>query len=179
MARDWPVTVTIDAHGGDMVRVRPRDIGTDRTHLLVRTGPLVVYCLDGQAVESVAAAWALAHASSARLLPRESTAPPRRPGDPVASAAADSVLEGPQRCDVIAPRPGQPFLVVTCDWLTVRVHDLPALETHARAWTTACAIGARFLRTPPPPFNQLLRTARDLELARQHRAPEAPRIRTR
>src|SRR5579885_2698370 len=171
MAKEWPVSVALDAHGTDMTRVRPRDTGRDRAHLMVRTGPLVVYCLDGPAVTSVAAAWALAHASSAHLLPHTSSAPGRTPSDPIASAATDAVLEGQQRWDVVAPRPGQPFALVTSDWLTVRVHDLPALETHTRAWSIACAVGARFLKTPPAPFGQLLSTARDLEVARQHRLP--------
>ena len=53
----------------------------------------------------------------------------------------------------------------------MRVHDLPALETHTRTWAVACAVGARFLRTAPTPFNQLLANARDLEFARQAALP--------
>lgn len=171
MATDWPLALTLDARGSDMIRVRPRGTANARPHLMVRTGPLVVYCLDGPAVTSVAAAWALAHASSAHLLPQRPGAPAGDPFAPIASAAGDAVLEGRQRWDVIAPRPGQPFALVTSDWLTIRVHDLPALETHTRAWATACALGSRFLKTAPAPFGQLLRTARDLEVARQHRSP--------
>lgn len=167
MTDEWPLHLMIDAAGSDEVRVRPRHVGMARPHVVVRTGPLVTYCVDGAAITSAAAAWALAHASSARLLPHAASLR-RPPHDHVAAAASDIVLEGRQRWDVVAPRPGQPYTLVTCDSLTVRVHDLAALETHTRAWSIACALGARFLPTPPPAFGRLLDNARDIQVAREH-----------
>jgi hypothetical protein len=142
----------------------------------VRTGPLLVYCLDGAAVASIAAAWAQAQASSAHLLPMQPRAPRRStaarraspipPGD--AYPAADVVAEGHQRWDVLAPRPGQRYTVVTTDWLTVRVHDLPALQTYTQAWAGACALGMRVMPKPPPRFDYLLRDAFGREAFQQY-----------
>lgn len=171
MTNTWPLRITIDASGSGDIRVRPRDVGLARPHVVVRTGPLAIYCLDGPAVTSAAAAWALAHASSARLLPHTAAAdrPERRPA--IAAAASDIVLEGRQRWDVVPPRPGQPYTLVSCDTLSVRVHDVAGLEAHTRGWAMACALGARCFKTPPPPFGRLLDNARDIQVAREHHMP--------
>lgn len=179
MADTWPLQLTINAAGSDAVRVRARHIGLARPHVSVRTGPLVMYCVDGPAVTSMAAAWALAHASSAQLLPHAVTLRRPSPQQSIAAAASDIVLEGRQRWDVVAPRPGQPHALVSCGPLTVRVHDLAALEAHTRAWAVACALGARHLHTPPPAFGRLLDSARDIQVAREHHVPPPGHTHTR
>ena len=173
VTRDWSLQLVVDARGEENAgRVAVNGtVGTGR-HLAVRTGPVLIRCLDGASVTSTAAAWAMAHATSAHLLsPRAAAVESAAARVGVAAPAGDVALDGPQRWDVSPPRPGQPFLTLTSDWLIVRVHDLPALETHTRTWAAACAVGARVLRTRPVPFNQLLSNARDLELARQAALP--------
>ena len=137
MSEPWPLQLVIDARHTDRVRVRPQRFGTGpQVHLAVRTGPMIVYCLDSAAVSSIAAAWAQAHASSVHLLPT-TTPDPRRAASSTPGSAwpvGDVVTEGPQRWDVSAPRPGQAFTTVTTDWLTVRVHDREALQTYTHAW---------------------------------------------
>jgi hypothetical protein len=173
MLEPWRMQLSIDAHDLDTIRVRPRRFDTGpQMHLTVRTGPLVVYCLDGAAVGSIAAAWAQAQACSADLLPTQPVKPrPVKAATPRGEAwpAGEVVAEGHQRWDVIAPRPGQPFTVVTSNWLTVRVHDRPALHAYTHAWAGACALGQRVMANPPPTFDQLLRDAFDTELAHQYR----------
>lgn len=173
VTRDWSLQMVVDARGEQNTgRVAVNGTVVAGRHLAVRTGPVLIRCLDGASVTSTAAAWAMAHATSAHLLPARPGAPETMaPGVGVAAPAGDVALDGPQRWDVCPPRPGQPFLTLTSDWLVVRVHDLPALETHTRTWALACAVGARVLRTAPVPFNQLLSNARDLELARQAALP--------
>jgi hypothetical protein len=128
-----------------------------------------MYCVDGAAVTSIAAAWAVAHASSAHLLPFASTrTDPPRPGVGVAAPVSDIAVEGHQRWDVIAPHGQQKYTQVASDWLSIRVHDIPALETYTQAWATACALGQKTLRTAPVPFDRLLGNARDGELTRRY-----------
>jgi hypothetical protein len=145
---------------------------------------LLVYCLDSKAVTSIAAAWAQAQASSAHLLPVTSARQqptgsarrdhPSRRGH--AFAASDVVAEGNQRWDVTAPTPNQNFAVVVTDWLTVRVHDRAALETHTHAWAGAVALAARCMPGVTANFDQLLRDAFDRELAYRYRdEPASPR----
>jgi hypothetical protein len=169
MASSWELQLTIDAHSGDDFRVRPRQTHPEgAAHLTVRVGPLLIYCLDGAAVTSMAAAWAQAHASTAHLLPlRGSKRPPARP-EGVVVPVAEVVADGSQRWDITAPRPGQPFATVTSKWLTVRVHDLPALQTHVHAWATACDLGQRLLPTPPLTFDRLLTNAQMVHTAHEY-----------
>ncbi len=170
MPRSWDLRLAIDARDSDACRVRARPASDGHAAIAVRTGPVTVYCLDGSAVTSIAAAWALAYANSAHLLPVAATAR-RHDGPPqhgVAAPVGDVAVEGHQRWDVVAPRPGQPFAVVASEWLSVRVHDVPALETYARAWATACALGARILQTAPLPFDRLVGNAHDVELAHRY-----------
>jgi hypothetical protein len=171
MDEPWQMQLTIDAHDIDTVRVRPTRFGTGpQVFLSVRTGPLNIFCLDGAAVASIAAAWAQAQASSADMLPMQPVTPRHPAKRPlgVAWPAADVVAEGHQRWDVVAPRPGQPYTVVTSNWLTVRVHDLPALQTYTQAWAGACALGLRVMPKPPPTYDRLLRDAFGKELAHQY-----------
>jgi hypothetical protein len=187
MSDPWPMQLVIDARDMDTIRVRPRrfDVGP-QVHLTVRTGPLLVYCLDGKAVQSIAAAWAQAQASSAHLLPAHSKLPrpaarshrDRSPRPGHAFAASDVVAEGYQRWDVTAPTPSQQFTVVTTDWLTVRVHDRPALETYTQAWAGACALAQNTMVHPVPTFDRLLRDAFDRELAHRSRDDTPPARRT-
>lgn len=170
MVQPWAMQLSVDAHDLDTIRVRLRRFDTGpQVHIKVRTGPLLVYCLDGAAVASIAAAWAQAQASSAHLLPMQ-PASPRPPAGSRGDAwpVGEVVAEGHQRWDVIAPRPGQPFTLVTSDWLSVRIHDLPALQTYTQAWAGACALGQRVMPNPPPTFDQLLRVAFDKELTHQY-----------
>lgn len=176
MTDPWAMQLVVDAHDMGTVRVRPRRFGTGpQVYLSVHTGPLLVYCLDAKAVTSIAAGWAQAQAASAHLLPATSTrAQPAatrrdrvRRGD--AYPASDVVTEGYQRWTVAAPTPSQPFAVVATDWLTVRVHDRAALETHTHAWAGACALAAQWMPGPMASFDRLLRDAFDRELAQRYR----------
>ena len=174
MSTSYGLHLTVDAAGTDGFRVRRRDVwpivgpaGVERPrgHLAVRVGPLLAYCLDGRSVTDLAAAWAQAMASTARLLPPRA-APPQQPVPPgIAAPAAETVLEGPQRWHVAVPHVGQPHATVSTSWLTVRVHDVAALTVHTTAWAQAAALGRSVFQTPPVPFNALLEQARFRDLA--------------
>ena len=169
MATGWDLRLTIDAHGSDRCRVWARASGEGRGHIAVRMGPAVIYCVDGAAVTSMASAWAVAHAGSAHLLPFSSAkGPPAPPGVGVAAPVSEIAVEGHQRWDVTTPHGDQTFTLVASDWLSIRVHDVPALETYTQGWAAACALGAQVLRTAPVPFDRLLGTARDSELVRRY-----------
>jgi hypothetical protein len=173
MTQPWQMHVVVDARDSDTLRVGPRRFGGGpQVHLAVRTGPLLVYCLDGAAIRTIAAAWAQAQASSAHLLPErqpeQRRAAPARKG--AAWPVADVVAEGPQRWDVTAPQPRHPFATITTDWLTVRIYDRAALHTYTHAWAGACALGIRMMPNPPVAFDMLLRDAYDRDyLTRYHR----------
>jgi hypothetical protein len=172
MEQPWDMRLVVDARDLDTVRVRPRRFGGGpQVHLTVRTGPLTVFCLDGAAVRTIASAWAQAQASSAHLLPAQTpeARPLAQPPKGAAWAVGDVVAEGPQRWDVTAPHPGQPFTTVTTDWLTVRVHDRAALQTYTHAWAGACALGIRIMPNPPAAFDLLLRQAYDRDFMIRHR----------
>lgn len=180
----WEVQLVVDARNLDTVRVRPRRFATGpQVHLAVRTGPLVVYCLDGAAVATIASAWAQAQASTAHMLPAQFPEPPVSREAPGGAAwpAADVVAEGPQRWDVVAPHPGQPFAAVTTNWLTVRVHDRAALQTYTHAWAGACAVGMQIMPRPPAAFDLLLRDAYDRDFMSRYRRdhPQDSRSRRR
>jgi hypothetical protein len=183
MSTSYGLHLTVDAAGTDGFRVRrrngwpivgPAGVERPRGHLVVRVGPLLAYCLDGRSVTDLAAAWAQAMASTARLLPPRA-APPQRPVPPgIAAPAAETVLEGPQRWHVAVPHVGQPHATVSTSWLTVRVHDLAALTVHTTAWAQAAALGRSVFSTAPVPFNTLLEQARFRERTRD--LPQPTRV---
>src|SRR5438477_3499493 len=94
-------------------------------HLLVRTGPVAVYCLDGFAVTGIAAAWARAYAVAADMLPLTSrpTRDPLRAGG-YAEPVADLIAEGAVKWNVIPPGHMRRFVEVSSAGLTVRAHDI-------------------------------------------------------
>jgi hypothetical protein len=172
MSEPQGLQLSFDAHGLDTIRVQPRRYGNGpQVHLAVRTGSVLIYCLDSAAIASIAGAWAQAQASTALLLPTRASTP--QPVSPARRAGAwptaDVVAEGHQRWDVITPRPGRPFAVVTSDWLTVRIPDQPALQTYTQTWARACAWAAQNMPNPPPVFDRLLRSAFEKEFTRQYR----------
>jgi hypothetical protein len=181
MRRPWDLKLVVDARGSDDYTVHPRAFGdSQQHHLAVRIGPLLMYCLDGRAVSDLAEAWAAAYIRAGRMLPAHPERPrpkprpaarqPRRkpsqqpPGKPVAgglaSGVSEVVVEGPQPWKVTLPRPDHPHATVATGWLTVRVHDQVALETHARAWSLASAVGQQVLTIRPASFHQVIATAR-------------------
>ena len=172
MAEPWPLHLTVDAHGCEDSFVRIRRTSNDRpSHVTVRVGSVLVYCLDGAAVTAMAAAWARAYASSVDLLPSTSRQPrPLASTRGYASPAAHVVAEGMTRWNVTPPRPGHPYAEVASTWMTVRVHDATALRTHTRAWAQAADLGQHALSRPPVPFRRLLDAANAQEQVNRYRA---------
>src|SRR4051812_11902254 len=172
MSDAWPLHLTVDAHGCDDSFVRIRRTAPDGpTHLSVRVGSVLVYCLDAGAVTAMAAAWARAHASSADLLPITSSQPrPLATRSGYASPAAHVVAEGTTRWNGTPPRPGHPYTEVTSNWLTVGVHDSPGLRPHPGAGAQAAARGQHGLPRPPVPFRRLLDAANAQEQVNRYRA---------
>lgn len=175
MTNSWRMKLEIDAHNRDTIRVRPHRFGSGTEAVAaVRTGPLLVYCLDAASVQSMAAAWTEAHRST-HLLPTKSaqvTGGVRRPL-PAGSAfpVAEAVADGSQPWEVSPPSAGQAFVVVTTDWLIVRVHDQAALQAYTNAWTEALAL----LDTPAEPtaFDELVRDATSRGFIRRCRLPHS------
>src|SRR3954462_8786252 len=131
MPDPWPLQLTVDAHGSEDSSVRIRRTGADGpTHLTVRVGAVLVYCLDAHAVTGMAAAWARAYPASADLLPVSSRQPrPLATRGGYAAPTAQVVAEGPTPWNITPPRPGHLYAEVASSWLTVRVHDTTALRT--------------------------------------------------
>lgn len=163
----------IDAAGEVSWRVKVRPTGPEpgrAPHLVVRAGPVHVYCLDGLAVADLAAAWAQAYATSCHLLPVR--LPRYRVAEITAghaSTVVETVVEGRQPWDVTPPDPAHPYAAVATGWLVVRVHDVAAMTVQVRAWSEATALGRQVLRARPAPFNRLLATARDLGFVERER----------
>lgn len=165
MEPNWPLSLTIDARGDDScwARIRGEKVVP---HLAVRTGPVIVYCLDATSVTGMAGAWARAEQEYLAALPVTPSSPPNPLAAPgYAIATAQAVAEGLQRWDVVGPRPEQPFVVVSSDWLTVRVHDTVALRQYSRAWSEACALGFRVFPRAPLAFNRLREQERNRLMA--------------
>lgn len=173
MERGWNATASVDAVGEDTWRVRARLTGPEPGrpgHLVVRAGPVLVYCLDARSVTDLAGVWAQAYATSAHLLPvRLPVHRSRQITEGHASTVVETVVEGRQPFTVEPPNARHPYAVVSTGWLTVRVHDVAALQVQVRAWSQATALGARYLRTAPAPFNRLLAAARDAEFLERDR----------
>jgi hypothetical protein len=178
VANPWDLRLTVDAVGADSCRARPRRLTPDgsHAHLLVRAGPVLVFVLDPAALTDLASAWAAAQVRGAHLLPIQlpTKAALRRSG--AAYPLAEVVVEGRQRWNVRPPEPGQPHLLVTAGWLTVRVHDRVALDTQVRAWAEASAFGgALFGRKRTPPFDHLVEQAQ-IAAVRQAAARDDHRV---
>jgi len=185
MERGWKVQAAVDAVGEASWRVRARATGTEpgrAPHLVVRAGPVRVYCLDGRAVADLAAAWAQAYATTCHLLPVR--LPRYRTAEITAghaSTVVETVVEGRQPWDVTPPDPAHPYAAVSTGWLVVRVHDVAALTVQVRAWSEATALGRQVLRSRPASFNRLLAIARDVGFVERerHAALERPAGRDR
>jgi hypothetical protein len=179
MNKPWGLHLTVDAAGSDDYNVRTRSISARRDALEVRIGPMLVYCVDGQAVNDLSAAWATALVRVSRRLrltpgapttpkpPRENAAAKAKAAGGLASPASEIVVAGKQPFRVIPPHDNRLYATVATSWLTVRVHDRIALETYTQAWSLASAVGGRLLDPAPPPFAQLVRDARYAE-GREH-----------
>lgn len=173
MEHGWKVQAAVDAAGEESWRVRARPTGGEpgrAPHLVVRAGPVRVYCLDGRSVADLAAAWAQAYATSCHLLPLR--LPRYRTAEITgghASTVVETVVEGRQPWDVTPPYPAHPYAAVATGWLVVRVHDVAAMTVQVRAWSEATALGRQVLRTRPAPFNRLLAHARDLGFVERER----------
>jgi len=162
MAKPWDLRVTVDTVGHDSCRVRLRRLTPDgsHAHLQVRAGPLTVYVLDPAALTDLASAWAAAQVRAAPLLPIQLPVAAIRHGPGAAYPIAEVVVEGRQRWNIRPPQNGQPHLLVTAGWMSVRVHDRVALDSQVRAWAEAAAFGGRvFGRRRTPSFDHLLEQA--------------------
>jgi hypothetical protein len=161
MAKPWDLTLTVDAAGHDTAHVRFRRLSPDgaHPHLSVRTGPLLIYCLDPRSVTDMASAWATAQVRAAHLLPVDPQ--PRPPSRTLGTAypISEVVLEGRQRWTIAEPKIGQRELRVSVGWLSLRVHDRVALDTQVRAWAQASAFGGKVFGRRTPPFDHLLEQA--------------------
>jgi hypothetical protein len=155
------MALTVDAIGHDAAHVRARRFTAQgaHPHLSVRTGPVIVYCLDARSVTDMASAWAAAHVRGAHRLPVESPATPASKELGSAFPIAEIVMEGRQHWNIAGPEAGQHPLLVSVGKLTFRVHDRVALDTHVRAWAQASAFTGRVYSRRTPPFDQLLEQA--------------------
>lgn len=172
MSRPWELTLTVDARGHDDTQVRVVRTGPQHLpHLRVRTGSLLVHCLDAGAVNSVAEAWATARVRMGDLLVREA-APPRHPAQQGAAyPVGEVILEGRQSWSITEPHATQFDGLVTVGCLRVRVHDRVALDTQVRAWSEAAAHARHIFGGRTPPFGRLLEQARITavqQAAREH-----------
>jgi len=161
MGKPWDLALSVDAVGHDDAHVRARRFTRQgaHPHLSVRTGPVIVYCLDARSVTDMASAWAAAHVRGAHLLPVET--PTQRSRTVLGSAfpIAEVVMEGRQRWNIAEPQTGRRELLLSVGQVTFRVHDRVALDTHVRAWAQASAFTARVYSRHAPPFGELLEQA--------------------
>lgn len=164
MTTPWELSLSIESRGQDdtHVSVVPGHGGSS-PHLNVRVGSVVVHCLDARAVMSSSEAWAKARVEAESWMPAIRRPRPTSPttGYGAAYPAASVILDGRQRWQVSHTGPA---LDVTVGPLLVRVHDVPALETHIRAWTQASAIAARAFPGKAVPFARLVEHARYAEV---------------
>ena len=173
MTRPWDVQVSIDAVGHDDAQVRVvTSPGSSRPHILVRTGSVLVHCLDGAAVTSAASAWAAGQVRVGDWLPRQ-PAPRERPpggfGD--AYPAGSVILDGRQRWAISTAGEG---LTVAIGCLHVQVRDRVALDTHVCAWAQASALATRVYPGRAVPYAQLVRRAQISSIRRAAGEPQAP-----
>ncbi len=171
MNQPWDLTLTVDAIGHDdsqiqVVRAGPHGL----SHLKVRTGSLLVHCLDGNSVTTMAQAWATAKVRAQELLPDRSFPVRREAAEGASYPVGEVVMEGRQRWTVTQPHDGDLAMVVTVGCLQVRVHDRVALDTQLRVWAAATAHGGRLFPGRTPAFNRLVEQARIAEIERATRA---------
>jgi hypothetical protein len=161
VGKPWDLALTVDAVGHDAAHVRARRFTEQgaHPHLSVRTGPVIVYCLDARSVTDMASAWAAAQVRGAHLLPVESPAKPTPKELGSAFPIAEVVMEGRQQWNIGEPTTGRHELLVSVGRLTFRVHDKVALDTQVRAWAQASAYTGRVYSRRTPPFDQLLEQA--------------------
>lgn len=179
MTSPWDLSFSIDAHGHDdtHVGVVP-GYGSSAPHLKVRTGLVVVHCLDGAAAMSAARAWAVARLATTHWLPslyeaeRATTPPEAGTGIGAAYPAGSIYFEGRQPWHV---EHAGLALSITVGPLQVRVHDATAVDTHIRAWTEASAFATRLFPGKAVPFARLVEHERISAL----RALDAERERNR
>ena len=162
MATPWDLKLTVDAIGHDAAHVRFRRLSPDgaHPHISVRTGPLMIYCLDPRSVTDMASAWAAAQVRAAHLLPVDPLPRPASRTQGTAYPVGEVVLEGRQRWNVVEPKIGQRELLISVGWLNLRVHDRVALDTNVRAWAQASAFAGKvFGRPRTTSFDQLVEQA--------------------
>lgn len=148
----------MDAFGHDDTHVSIQTAWDHRRHLQVRTGSVLIYCLDGAALTSTAQAWAAAQVHAADWLPRNQAAPPDRPTAAGAAYPVGSVIfTGRQPVNLSTQGDG---LLVTVGCVQIRVRDNTALDTHVRAWAQASDLGTRVFPGRAAPFGHLLHEAR-------------------
>lgn len=156
MTSSWDLSFIIDAHGHDdtQVSVVP-GYGPSSPHLKVRTGLVLVQCLDGAAAMSAARAWAVARLATTHWLPplHEARRPPTPHGAGAAYPLGSIIFEGRQPWHV--ENVGM-ALSVTVGPLQVRLHDVTAVDTHVRAWTEASAVAARLFPGKAVPFARMV-----------------------
>jgi hypothetical protein len=105
------------------------------------------------------------------LLPAEPLArPASRAKDGFGSAwpVADVVIEGRQKWDVIPTGDKRPYTTISTDWMTVRVHDRPALEANTHAWAGMCALAIKHLPGNAPNYDRLLRNGYDRDFLQRY-----------
>ena len=175
MTKPWDISLFVDAVGQDEARVRVGRGGHEqRPHLIVRTGLVLVYCLDAQAAMSTAQAWAAARVRISDWLPTEPPARPApAPGFGGAHPGGSVIFEGRQPWNLSTRGEG---LTVTVGPLSVRVRDWTALDTHVRAWSEASAVAMRIFPGRSVPFTKLLERARisSIQRAAGERDPDGP-----
>jgi hypothetical protein len=164
MADQWNLELMVNAVGPDDTHVRVRRLspGVWNPHLVVRTGPVQIYCLDASSVTDTAAAWASAKVRASHLLPVEAPPPPHDPKRTslgVTSPVAEIVMDGRQAWNVAPPFGGRRQLVVSVGSIGFRVHDLVALDAQIHIWAQASAFAPRVYGKASPPFNRLVEQA--------------------
>lgn len=176
MTKPWDISLFVDAVGHDDAEVRVGRGGHEqRLHLTVRTGLVLVYCIDAAAAMSSAQAWAAARVRIGDWLP---TDPPARPaaarGVGAAHPTGSVIFEGRQPWNLSTGGEG---LTVTVGPLSVRVRDRTALDTQVRAWSEASAIAVRIFPGRAVPFARLVEQARisSIQRATGERGPDGPR----
>lgn len=170
MTSSWDLSLSIDAHGHDdtQVGVVPGFVGGS-PHLKVRTGLVIVHCLDAAAAVTAGLAWASARLAGMTWLPPLNDT--RRPHTETGAAypMGSIYFEGrqPWHLELV-----DSSLSVTVGPLQVIAHDATALDTHIRAWTEASAVATRLFPGKAVPFARLVEHQRIAQLRALDREAE-------